>query len=109
MNTTFLDSVAWSGHRGTTVLAGRATTARANEARLYRRTVGPAPAYVSRALTVDPARSFIGHPPPLSAGKVAVYGASLLGAAAIGWAAFAVWELYMAVSNLTTFSQASGI
>ena len=109
MNTIFHHSLAWSGHPGAAVLAGRAPTGRANDARLYRRTLGPAPTYVSRALTVDSAHLSTSHRSRLGVGKLAVYGAALLGAAAIGWAAFTVWEFYLAVTHLTTFSQAVGV
>lgn len=109
MNTIFHYSLAWSGHPGGTVLAGRASTVRTNEARLYRRSLGPAPIYVSRALTVDSEQSSTGHRTRLGVGKLAIYGAALLGAAAIGWAAFTVWEFYLAVTHLTTFSQAVGV
>lgn len=109
MNTIFHYSLAWSGHPGETVLAGRASTGRTNEARLYRRTLGPAPIYVSQALTVDSEHSYSSQRTRLGVGKLAIYGAAMLGAAAIGWSAFTVWEFYLAVTHLTTFSQTAGV
>ena len=108
MNTIFHHSLAWSGNPGATVLVVPMPAARANDARLYRRTLGPAPAYVSRALTVDSECSSIDQRARLGISKLAICLGALLGAAVIGWTAFAVWQFYLAVTHLTIFAQSAG-